>query len=71
MRATVIVDNIAAETLKGEWGLCIYIEYADRKVLLDAGSSKLFVENAEKLGLSLKDIDYGVLSHATTTTETG
>ncbi len=64
MRATVIVDNIAAETLKGEWGLCIYIEYTDRKVLLDAGSSKLFVENAEKLGLSLKDIDYGVLSHA-------
>lgn len=64
MKATVIVDNIPTNGLKGEWGLCIYIEYGDKKVLLDTGSSSLFLENAGKLGLPLKDIDYAVLSHA-------
>lgn len=64
MRATVIVDNIGNEELKGEWGLCIYIEYNDKKILLDAGASELFVENASKLGITLEDVDYAVLSHA-------
>lgn len=64
MKATVIVDNIKNEALGGEWGLCVYIEYEDKKVLLDAGSSKLFAENAEQMGISLADVDYGVLSHA-------
>lgn len=64
MKAHVIVDNIGTETLKGEWGLCIYIEYHNQKLLLDTGSSGLFLDNAEKLGLSLEDIDYAVLSHA-------
>lgn len=64
MKATVIVDNISADSIKGEWGLSIYIEYGDKKILLDAGASNLFVENASKLNISLKDIDYAVLSHA-------
>lgn len=64
MKATVLVDNMGTDALKGEWGLCIYIEYGEKKILLDAGSSGLFAENAKKLGLSLEDIDYGVLSHA-------
>lgn len=64
MKATVIVDNIENDSLQGEWGLCIYIEYEDKKVLLDAGASELFASNADKLNISLEDIDYGVLSHA-------
>lgn len=64
MKASVIVDNIGTGSLKGEWGLCIYIEYNNRKILLDTGSSGLFLENARELGLSLKEIDYAVLSHA-------
>lgn len=64
MRATVVVDNIGNDLIKGEWGLCIYIEYGGKKVLLDTGSSGLFMENAEKLHISLADIDYAVLSHA-------
>lgn len=64
MKATVLVDNIGDNGLKGEWGLCVYIEYKGKKILLDAGASGLFSENAKKLSLPLEDIDYGVLSHA-------
>ena len=64
MKATVIVDNIRTEELHGEWGLCVYIEYNGKKVLLDAGSSGLFAENAKALGFDLADVEYGVLSHA-------
>ena len=64
MKATVLVDNIGNELAKGEWGLSIYIEYEGKHILLDAGASPLFAENAEKLGLSLADVDYAVLSHA-------
>lgn len=64
MRATVVVDNIGNNALKGEWGLCIYIEYGKDKILLDAGSSGLFMENGKKLGIPLEDVDYAVLSHA-------
>ena len=64
MRATVVVDNIGNDELKGEWGLCIYIEYKDKKILLDAGASGLFLENAGKMNIPLKNLDYAVLSHA-------
>ncbi|MBD5460304.1 MAG: MBL fold metallo-hydrolase [Lachnospiraceae bacterium] len=64
MRATVVVDNIGNDGLKGEWGLCIYVEYGGKKILLDAGSTGLFAENGEKLEIPLKEIDYAVLSHA-------
>lgn len=64
MKATVLVDNIADKGLDGEWGLSIYIEYGDRKILLDTGASDLFLQNAGKIGLSIKDVDFAVLSHA-------
>lgn len=64
MKATVLVDNIADKGLKGEWGLSIFIEYGIRKILLDTGASDLFLKNAEKIGLSVKDVDFAVLSHA-------
>ena len=64
MRATVVVDNRKNGDIQGEWGLCIYIEYEDQKILLDVGASNLFARNAEKLGISLKEVDMAVLSHA-------
>lgn len=64
MKATVLVDNIGNENTAGEWGLSFFIEYGGRKVLLDAGASGLFAENALKLGISLAETDYAVLSHA-------
>lgn len=76
MKVTVLVDNRDGEQIRGEWGLSFYIEYTyegagtendgkgSRTVLLDAGLSGLFAENAEKLGLDIKAVDYAVLSHA-------
>ena len=64
MKVTVLADNIDGENLKGEWGLSHLIEYGDRTILLDAGLSGLFAENAEKLGIDLEKVDCAVLSHA-------
>ena len=64
MRAVVLVDNIACEGLPGEWGLSILIEYGDKTILLDTGASGLFMENAARLGLSVEDVDFAVVSHA-------
>ncbi len=65
-KVTVIVDNISNELLNltGEWGLCLLIEYGDKKLLLDAGGSNLFLNNLKGLGFDVSQIDYGILSHA-------
>ena len=64
MKATVIVDNNAHEGVNGEWGLSILIEYNGRSILLDAGASSLYEDNAKKLGLDLDRVSISVLSHA-------
>ena len=63
-KMTVVVDNIAGNNLKGEWGLAILVEYGDKKILVDSGASSLFAKNMEKMGLDIKDVDYAILSHA-------
>jgi len=64
MKATVIIDNIADDDLSGEWGLCIYIKYNGKKILLDAGASNKFLDNAKTIGVNIDEVDYAVLSHA-------
>lgn len=64
LKATVLVDNVNANGLKGEWGLSVYIEDGAHNILLDTGASDLFVRNAEALGKNLAEVDYAVLSHA-------
>ena len=64
MKAKIIVDNIPDGAVCGEWGLCVYIEYRDKKILLDAGASGLFADNAEAYGIDLAEVDLAVLSHA-------
>nr|WP_027871356.1 MBL fold metallo-hydrolase [[Eubacterium] cellulosolvens] len=64
MRLTIVVDNISSEGMEGEWGLAILAEHGDKKILVDTGASDLFLKNMEAMGIDVKDIDYGVLSHA-------
>ena len=64
LKATVIIDNISKNELKKEWGLAVHIQYGEKNILLDTGSTGIFSENAEKLNIGLQKVDYGVLSHA-------
>lgn len=64
MKVQVVIDNISKSSLLKEWGLCIHIEYGDKRYLLDSGSSAKFADNAGALGIDLSAVDYAVLSHA-------
>lgn len=64
MKITVLIDNISKSELLGEWGLSFYVEYEGEHFLLDTGAGEGFLENAKKLGIPMKNVDYGVLSHA-------
>lgn len=50
--------------LSCEIGLSLYIEYYDKKILLDAGQSGKFIDNAWHMDVDLEQIDFAVLSHA-------
>ncbi|MCR5300810.1 MAG: MBL fold metallo-hydrolase [Lachnospiraceae bacterium] len=63
-KLTVIVDNTPYNGMSGEWGLCILAQHGNNNILVDTGSSALFLENMKKLGLAVEDVDYAVLSHA-------
>ncbi len=64
MKITVLVENTtSADNLACEHGLSLYIEHDGRKILLDAGSTDIFLDNADKLGIDLADTDICVLSH--------
>jgi 7,8-dihydropterin-6-yl-methyl-4-(beta-D-ribofuranosyl)aminobenzene 5'-phosphate synthase len=62
---TVLVDNssLADQDYGGEAGLSFFIETAGKKCLFDTGLSGLFLTNAEKMKINLRDLDYLVLSH--------
>jgi 7,8-dihydropterin-6-yl-methyl-4-(beta-D-ribofuranosyl)aminobenzene 5'-phosphate synthase len=62
---TVLVDNttLTDHYFKGEPGLSFMLETKGKKILFDTGYSDAFLTNAGKMGISLCDLDYVVLSH--------
>lgn len=62
---TTLIENKLGEhlSLKNEHGLSFYIEADGKKLLFDTGSTKAFIDNAEKLKIDLSQLDYVVLSH--------
>jgi len=60
---TLIENLVYGEGLTAEHGLSIYIEDGSKKILFDTGQSGNFIQNAQKLGISIGDIDALVLSH--------
>jgi 7,8-dihydropterin-6-yl-methyl-4-(beta-D-ribofuranosyl)aminobenzene 5'-phosphate synthase len=62
---TVLADNTTTtdRLFMGEPGLSFLLETAGKKILFDTGLSGLFLDNAEKMGIGLKDPDFLVLSH--------
>lgn len=67
LKLTILIDNntltqIDAD-LRGEPGLCFYIECGQTKILFDTGYSGLFIENARKMRINLHNLNHIVLSH--------
>lgn len=46
-----------------EHGLSLYIETRNYRIISDMGATDKFIDNAEKLGVDLKTVDLGILSH--------
>lgn len=63
MRITVLVENTGPSEFKIEHGLSLYIEFNDKKYLLDAGPSDSLFKNAHALSIDLGRVDKAVLSH--------
>lgn len=65
MKITVLMENTALEGcgLTPEHGLSLYIEHRGKKLLLDAGSSGKFADNAQALGIDLSAVEAAALSH--------
>jgi 7,8-dihydropterin-6-yl-methyl-4-(beta-D-ribofuranosyl)aminobenzene 5'-phosphate synthase len=62
---TVLVDNttLTDHYFMGEPGLSFILETKEKKILFDTGYSDAFLANAGKMGISLHNLDYVVLSH--------
>ena len=64
MKITFLSDNITENPkCLAEWGLSVYIETGEKKVLFDLGASSMFVRNAKKLRIDLSEADLAVISH--------
>ena len=64
MKIVTLMENTSCrEDLCFEHGLSLYIETDTHKILFDAGQSAAFADNAEKLGVDLRKVDFAVLSH--------
>lgn len=64
MIAKILVDNLTKDSLVPEWGLSVYVEYGERKFLVDTGASRQFSDNAKAMGIDLGNVEFGILSHA-------
>lgn len=59
----LIEDTLANNGCVAEHGLSFYVETPNHKLLVDAGASDKFIENASKLNIDLAQIDSLFLSH--------
>ncbi len=64
MKISVLVENSACEGFRCEHGLSLLVDFNSEKYLIDTGASGLFSENSKKMGIDLKTVKTGFLSHA-------
>ena len=61
---TALVENTAGKfDLLGEWGLSLWIEADEHRVLYDTGQGQTLMQNARLLGIDVSRADALVLSH--------
>jgi len=66
VRVSVLVENSALEEqcdVRAEFGLSLCVEHRGHRILFDTGTSGIFADNAEAMGIDLRDVDAAVLSH--------
>lgn len=65
MKITTLIENKSGsnDELHREHGLSVYIELDGKNILFDTGQSGKFIDNAESLGIDLKNLDYVIISH--------
>ena len=63
MKVSVLVEDTTRNDLACEHGLSFLIEYKDHTILLDSGTTSMFMENAKKMNVSLENIEICALSH--------
>lgn len=66
MQVSVLVENnrlVGRQDLSPEFGLSLHIDTGDQRILFDTGTSGVFVENAETMGIDIGAVDFAVLSH--------
>ena len=64
MKITILLENTACQPqLFAAHGLSIYLETEFGNVLVDTGPADEFIRNARLLEISLKDVDFCVISH--------
>jgi len=64
MKIITLLENGKLDSdLVAKHGLSLYIETNGNKILFDTGPKKHFIKNANKLNVSIEDIDYAVISH--------
>lgn len=62
---TLLENNLSRNrALTAEHGLSFLVETGDKRILFDCSAGKAARKNAEKMHVSLKDVDYVILSHS-------
>ena len=66
MQVSILVENSGSEEhkdLSPEFGLSLHVENDGQSILFDTGTSGVFADNAEKMGIDISAVDFAVLSH--------
>jgi 7,8-dihydropterin-6-yl-methyl-4-(beta-D-ribofuranosyl)aminobenzene 5'-phosphate synthase len=64
LKITAIVENTAGTMdVAGEWGLALWIEAGNHRILYDTGQGHSLVQNAQLLGTDLATAEALVISH--------
>ncbi len=67
MKITLLCENSIGpgcwDKCLAEWGLSAFIEYREKRILFDMGTTDVYVKNAKTLGIDLNETDYVVFSH--------
>lgn len=63
MQITCLVEDSSIDVnFKAEHGLSLHI-YSNKNILFDMGATDLFLVNARKLGIDIRDVDIAFISH--------